>query len=145
MHNLMLIEECYQRFTKNLNFLLPEGIFLINLELLYHFDLLHFQPHIAHHKKTNLTQYFHIVETPEKLTLINSEFIIWIIPDHLDQIPVTYTLIAINHEERDPQLEAAFIASGVYNNSNLVLKVLEQFLIEIQDTEGVLLQLSATA
>lgn len=145
MRNLVLIEEYYQKFMKDLNFWLPEGVFLINLELLYHFDLLHFQPHISHHQKTNLTQYFHIVETPEKLTLINPEFIVWIIPDHLNQIPVTYTLIALNHEERDPQLEVAFIASGVYNNSNLVLKVLEQFLIEIQETEGLLSQLSATA
>ncbi len=140
MHNLSLIEEYYNKFIKNLYLWVPEGIFFINLELLHHFDLLHFQP-ISRKKNSNLTSHFHIIESSEKLTLINDEFIVWIIPDRMDQIPITHTLIALNHTDREPQLEVAFIASGVYNTSKLVLKVLENFLIEIQDNENALANL----
>jgi len=50
----------------------------------------------------------------------------------------TYALIALNHGETEPQLEAAFIASGVYNSSALVSKVLEKFLLDIQENERTL-------
>lgn len=137
MHNLEVIEECYKKFIKSLNFWIPEGIYYIDLQLLHHFDLLHFQPPITR-KDPVLTRYFHMVESPEKITLFNDEFVVWIIPDKIEHHSVTYTLIALNPSDREPQLEAAFIASGIYNTSKLVLKVLEKFLIEIQETETLL-------
>lgn len=134
MHNLSMIEECYKKFTKRLNFWIPEGIYVVDLDLLHRFDLLHFQP-ISQQKETKVIPGFHILESTEKLTLINDEFIVWIIPERMDYSPITYALIAINQDDREPQLEAAFLASGVYNNSKLVLKVLEKFLIDIQETQ----------
>jgi hypothetical protein len=80
----------------------------------------------------------HMIESADKITLVNNDFIVWIIPETRRQIPSTYTLIALNNEVRDPQLEVVFVASGVYNTSRLVLKVLEKFLMEIQETENVL-------
>ena len=53
------------------------------------------------------------------------------------------TLIALNHEEQ-PQLEIAFSTSGVYNSSRLVLRVLEKYLQEIQETEDTLKSLKNT-
>jgi hypothetical protein len=134
MHNLSLLEECYKKFAKNLHSLIPEGIYFVNLELLYHFDLLHFQP--CHgHQNSVLPRYFQLIESPEKIILLNDEFVIWIIPEQVDHIHLTYVLIALNQGELEPQLEIAFIASGVYNSSNLILKVLDKFLIEIHETE----------
>ncbi len=146
MHNLAVIEECYKKFVKSLDSWIPEGIYFIDLELLHRFDLLHFQPTGDRKNFINpiLTRYFHIVESPEKITLINDEFVVWIIPDRLDQHPITYTLIALNPHNKEPQLEAAFIATGVYNTSKLVLKVLEKFLLEIQDTEETLSEFEET-
>lgn len=138
MHNLALLEEYYNKFIKGLNTWNSEGLYVVNLELLHHFDLLHFQPQMEH-PEPNLTCYFHLFESPEKITLINDEFIIWIIPEKAEQQPaLTYTFIALNRGEREPQLEVVFITSGVYNSSKLVLKVLEQFLIEIQEVEATL-------
>ena len=134
MHNLSLIEESYQKFIKNLDYWIPEGIYSINLDLLQHFDLLHFQP-TGERKDTPLSGSFHIIETPEKITLINDQFIVWIIPDKADDQPLTYALIALNKGNQEPRLEAAFIASGVYNSSRMVLKTLEKFLLEIQENE----------
>lgn len=144
MHNLALLEEYYKKFSQKLNSLNPESIYFVNLELLYHFDLLHFQPHVDYQDPT-LTQYFHFIESPEKITLINDEFIIWIIPEKVEQRPpLTYTFVALNQGEKEPQLEVVFIAMGIYNTSRLVLKVLEQFLIEIQEMKALLTKFQET-
>ena len=145
MHNLSLIEEYYRKFINNLSFWIPEGIYFINLELLHHFDLLHFQPS-GNRKDPILTRYFQIIEFPEKITLINDEFVVWIIPDKVDNISMTHTLIALMPPSgQEPQLEVAFVASGVYNTSKIVLNVLEKFLVEIQETEKTLSRFQETA
>lgn len=144
MHNLTLIEESYKKFSKDLNFWLHDGMFYINLELLHHFDLLHFLPS-SDRKEQPLPGFFHIIESPDKITLINDQFIVWIAPDRSGLYPVTYTLIALNRgEQEEPHLEAGFIASGVYNSSRLVLKTLEKFLLEIQENEQTLSKIKNT-
>ncbi|WP_039356727.1 hypothetical protein [Candidatus Protochlamydia amoebophila] len=140
MHNLAMIEEYYKKFSKNLSYWIPDGIFYVNLDLLHHFDLLHFQP-LTKKKAQLIPRYFHIIESTDKITLVNDDYIVWIVPDQLDDLPVTYTLIALNKPEEDVHLEATFIASGIYNNSKIVLKILESFLAEIQDNEQQLSQL----
>lgn len=135
MHNLTLLEECYKKYIRSLYYWIPEGIFTVNLELLEHFDLLHFRTFNS--REPLLSQNFHIVDSPEKITLVNKEFVIWIMSDHIDHIPVTYTLIALNRGEY-PVLELAFVASGVYNTSKIVLRILEKFLVEIQENEDMI-------
>jgi hypothetical protein len=143
MHNLTIINEYYKKFIKDLSLSSPEGVYFVNLDLLYHFDLLHFQPNYSH-KDPTLTSSFYVFESQEKITLFNQEFIIWIIPVKEELSAFTYTLIALNSDEREPQFEVAFITSGVYNTSSLVLKILEKFLIEIQETETTLANIQKT-
>ena len=78
--------------------------------------------------------YFHVVETPEKVTLFNNQFAIWIVPKMVGDIATTITLVALIHGE-DPRLEIAFSTQGVYNTPKYVLKVLRHFLTEVIDTE----------
>lgn len=132
MDNLSLIEEHYKKFVLDLNSWLPEGVMVINLELLDQMDLLstHQEPILD----PSLNRYFHVIETEEKITLVNSEFVVWIVPSYNELIPSTYTFIALN-KQNSPKLEMAFITSGVYNSSRLVLRVLEKLLKEIQETE----------
>jgi hypothetical protein len=141
MYDLSLIEAYYDKFTKDLDLWNPEGFYSLNLTLLHHFDLLHFQPLSLQPQEANITRYFHMIESPEKITLVNNDFIVWIIPERREQMPLTSILIALNDEVHDPRLEVVFVASGVYNTSKLVLKVLEKFLMEIQETENVLTHL----
>lgn len=137
MDNLALIDEYYKKFIDNLYDWIPEGVYFINLELLHHFDLLHFQPSFP--KDSLVFKRFYIIESQEKVTLMNPEFIVWITPDQRNpHFSSTYILIALNQENREPKLEVAFIASGIYNSSHFVLKTLEKFLIEIQETEHAL-------
>lgn len=133
MHNLYLIEECYKKYIKNLSYWIPEGIYNVNLLLLQQLDLLHFYP--SYYQEESVTGNFQIIETPEKITLINDQFVVWVITDQ--ESHSSCVLIALNREDY-PHLETAFVASGVYNTSKLVLKVLEKFLFEIAESERVL-------
>jgi len=136
-HQLPLLDELYKKFISNINDWLPEGITDVNLELLHKFGLLHY--HTVDKDYRPLTRYFQVKETPEKITLINEQFVIWIVPEKVNETPITYTFIALNHS--DPakiQLEIAFSTWGIYNSSRLVLRVLEKFLYEIQETENLL-------
>lgn len=138
MENYSLIEESYQKFVKNIDEWIPEGIYQVNLSLLHHFDLLQFHPKGEHGEDPLFHRYFRMSESSEKITLINDEFIVWIIPDKSGVSDITHALIALNKGGEEPQLEAAFIASGVYNNSRLILLLLDKFLNEIHETEAAL-------
>lgn len=134
MYNFSNIEDSYQKFIKEIESFIPEGIYEVNLALLHHFDLLKFQPS-GEDRNPLVNRYFHLLESPEKITLVNDEFIVWIVPGSREHVPITHTMIALNKGEQEPQLEASFIASGIYNNPKLVLKILEKFLMEIHETE----------
>lgn len=140
MDNPTVLEACYKRYIKDINKWLPDGIVDTDLELLHKLDLLHF--HRRNANDSALTRYFHVVESEEKLTLVNEQFIVWIVPEKLDDVPVTITLIALNKED-EIQLEMAFTTSGIYNNSHLVLRLLEKFLQDIQSTEDLLAKLES--
>lgn len=132
MYDIKLLEKYFNKYIENLNENLPEGTINVDIELLKKFDLLNY--HDSEKNDQGLTRYFHVIESNEKITLINDEFIIWIVPEKLHDLPFTYTLIALNHSDH-PQLEMCFITTGVYNTSRLVLRVLEKFLFEIQENE----------
>lgn len=138
MNNPALLEACYKKYIKNMEEWLPDGVIDVNLELLHRLDLLHYHRKIP--EDSMLTRYFHIVESEDKLTLVNDDYIIWIVPEKIDFVPMTITLIALNKDD-EVRLELAFTTSGIYNNSQLVLKVLEKYLQEIQNTEDLLTSL----
>lgn len=139
MDDISQLEECYNKYIRNIGKWIPEGIIDIDLKVLKHFGLLNY--HLKDKKDPALTRYFHVIETAEKITLVNDQFVVWIVPEKINNTPITYALIALNHPDQT-HLELAFAASGVYNSSKLVLRVLEMFLQEIQETEEMLNKLT---
>lgn len=133
--NITNLDKYYNKFIKDLAHCLPDGIIEVNIILLHRLGLLNY--HNPHNCKFSLTRYFHVIESSEKITLLNEQFVIWIVPEKIDNVPITYTLIALNHPE-GPHLETAFCTWGIYNSSRLVLRVLEKILYEIQETEDLL-------
>lgn len=136
MRNLSHLEEYFRRFYKKVTTESSESVVHINLAVLQSFDLLNY------HNKLNtdsfsLTRYFHVIETSEKITLINDDFIVWIVPEKIENLNFTFTIIALNRPN-EPKFELAFVNSGIYNTSRLVLRVLEKFLREIQENEDLL-------
>jgi len=136
MLNPIQIEEAYREFIGNLPNWAHDGITPIDLKFLHDQGLL---PVLQEDKgdPDDLTQYFHVVESVEKVTLFNEQFIVWIIPKMEGDQPLTYVLIALNHPEK-AHLEVVFATRGVYNTPRYVLKVLQHFLVDMLETEETL-------
>jgi len=136
MLNPIQLEEFYQEYFNNLEKWAHDGIIHVDLELLHDFGILE---SISEEEddSDDLTQYFHVIESVEKVTLFNEQFVVWIIPRMEDEEATTYVLIALSQEEK-PQLEIVFATTGVYNTPRYVLKVLQHFLIDMLETEATL-------
>lgn len=138
MNNITIIEESYRKYIKDINKWLPEGVVDVDLPLLQKLGLLNYHDPLK--RDPRLTRYFHVLESNDKITLINEIFVVWIVPDKIGASAVTYTLIALNPSH--PHLELAYSTTGVYNSSRLVLRVLEKFLEEIQENEDLITHLN---
>ena len=126
----LVIDEHFKKFIQDMPTFLPDGAIEIDIDFLERLNLLKLDK--LH--DTSLTRYFNVVESPEKITLINDEFVIWIIPDSTKSVPHTLVLVALNNNGI-PHLELAFRASDIYNSSKLVLRILEKLLSDIQENE----------
>jgi len=136
MINPNVLEESYHEFSGNLSKWAPDGVLQVDLKLLDELGLLS-NAQIEQSASDNLTHYFHIIETPDKVTLFNEQFAIWIIPQLIENLPRTMTMIALLHSNK-PHLEIVFTTSGVYNTPKYILKILQHFLAEVQDTEAII-------
>ncbi|MDE3045608.1 MAG: hypothetical protein KGJ02_03075 [Verrucomicrobiota bacterium] len=139
MLNPMQIEESYKEFMANLGDWLHDGITHIDLKFLHEADILQTLQDDKG-EPDDLTQYFHVIESVEKVTLFNEQFIVWIIPKMESDQPVTYVLIALNQPEK-AHLEIVFTTHGIYNTPRYVLKVLQHFLIDTLETEATLISI----
>lgn len=126
------LEIDYQKYICNLKEFAPDGVVEIDLSLLQELGLLSCADEES--DETSLTHNFYVVESPDKLTLFNQKYVVWIVPKLIDQTPTTYTLIALN-DKKQRHLEMVFSTSGVYNHSSLVLRILEKFLEQIEENE----------
>ncbi len=136
MFNPVEIENLYNKYIGNLSEWAHDGLISVSLALLYDLGLLDNFDDIGD-DSDDLTQYFHVIESAEKVTLFNEQFIIWIIPRMEQDNPITYVLIAF-HSAGKTNLEIVFTTSGVYNTPKYVLKVLQHFLLDMLETEATL-------
>lgn len=113
---------------------LQDGIVKVDLALLKRFNLLNKTPEEEKEQQTQFPFYFHVIESQEKVTLFNNQFVVWIIPKVVEELPTTLTLIALTQKD-DLRLEIAFSTAGVYNTPKYVLKILRHYLSEVIDTE----------
>lgn len=138
MINPIVLEDAYEEFNQNLQKWIPDGIIHVDLHLLHEMGLLN-SAELEHSiNEANLTLYFHIIETSDKVTLFNDQFVIWIVPQLIDENPTTTTLIALLQGNK-PRLEIVYRTTGVYNTPKYILKILQHFLTEVQDTEAIIL------
>jgi hypothetical protein len=136
MLNPVKIEEVYREYVDNLSELAHDGLISVDLNLLHELGLL--EDFINDNNDSDdLTQYFHVIESAEKVTLFNEQFLIWIVPKMEQDNPITYVIIALVSGEKI-NLEVVFNTSGVYNTPKYVLKVLQHFLLDMLETEATL-------
>ena len=143
MLNPAQIEQTYKEFMGSLPGCAHDGILSIDLGFLYDQGLLNTLA-TSEDDSEDLTQYFHVIESSEKVTLFNDHFIVWIIPKMEGDQPMTYVLIALNQEEK-AHLEIVFTTHGVYNSPRYVLKVLQHFLSDVLETEATIISIEKNA
>jgi hypothetical protein len=141
MDKIAELDSSYEKFIQHLPELIPDGITVVDLQLLQGMGLLQEGPQTAH--SPSLTRFFHVVESKDKITLFNDQFAIWIVPEKINNEPTTLVLIAVKSNSK-LRLDMAFSISGIYNTSRLVLRVLEKQLSEIQENEDLIAYLSET-
>ena len=136
MLNPAEIENYYKQFMANLADLAHDGIVSVDLSLLHELNLLK-DPDQIKDDPEDLTQYFHVIENQDKVTLFNEQFLVWIVPKTEQEVPLTYVLIALNAPNKT-SLEVVFTTAGVYNTPKYVLKVLQYYLLDMLETEATL-------
>jgi len=134
MLNPVQLENSYREFVSDLDQWIPEGVDAVDLSYLNSFGLLNRANECLSSLDLPVTHYFHVIETAEKITLFNDQFVVWIVPQSIDGLSATFTFIALVESE-SPRLEKAFYTAGVYNSSRIVLRLLERVLDEIHETE----------
>ncbi len=136
MLNPVQIENLYKEYTENLSQIAHDGVVTVDLSLLHELNLLENADQIKDDPE-DLTQYFHVIESSEKVTLFNEQFVVWIVPKNEQDNPLTYVLISLINNEKN-SLEIVFTTSGVYNTPKYVLKVLQYYLLDMLETEATL-------
>jgi hypothetical protein len=136
MLNPSQLEDAYKDFTQNFQKRAPDGVINVNLAVLHELGLLN-HANFEQAPADSLMHYFHVVETPDKVTLFNEQFAIWIVPKMVDDSPSTLTFIALLLNNK-PRLEIVFSTAGVYNTPKYILKILQHFLTEVIDTESII-------
>jgi hypothetical protein len=132
------LEDSFNEFIEDLPAWIPDGIISVDLKMLDELGLLHQDDDESESEDDEqFPHYFHVIETDDKVTLFNHQFAVWIVPQMMDETPVTVTLISLITNDV-PSLELAFATSGVYNTPKFVLKVLRHYLTEVIDTESVI-------
>lgn len=130
------LEEAYGEFSRDLLKWVPDGVVCVNMDLLHNVGLLRHDV-LEQSAIDDLSHFFHVLETPDKVTLFNQQFAIWIVPQTIEEASSTLTYISLLNANK-PHLEIVFSTSGVYNSPKYILKVLQHFLQEVIDTEAVL-------
>lgn len=138
------LETTFQDFICHLDEKAHDGIIEVDLDLLNSLNLLDIHLLDHHLLFPSYADHFHMIETEEKLTLINQDFVIWILPYLTEKISSTYVLIANNTHDKS-NLELVFSASGVYNSSKMVLSILNAFLKEIKENEEMVHRLALSS
>lgn len=125
------LENAFDRFISDLPKYLPEGLFEVDLDLLQRLNLF---TETQATDQEYLNDSFFVMEASDKLTLFNQKYVIWIFPELVNNEAATCALIAMNQKDL-PRLETGFVTTGLFNNSALVLQILERFIEEIEDNE----------
>lgn len=127
-----VLEKFYHTFTNNLSHYLPDGIVEVTHDFLKEH---HINPDLIVTENEQPKSYY-VLETEEKITLLNENFVIWIIPTVNREVPVTFALIASIYDA-ELKLELCFSAADGLNAPHIVLKVLDYYVDEIEETNSI--------
>ena len=138
MVDIEQLDGFFQRLSANTGEFFPDGVVDINVKVLHTLDLLSdTSPAPYEAPASSLLQ---AVESDGRITLFNEKFALWIVPQANTSVPTTITFIARKTGETISP-EVAFRTQGIHNRSKTILRIIDRFLAEIQETESVIASL----
>lgn len=124
----------FDNLTKNTKDLLPDGILDINIKTLHTLHLLSEESSIDEVPESLLLQ---AVESEGKITLYNERFALWIVPQ-VGASPSATVVYVATHNDVEVKAELGFRTTGVHNKSKTILRLIDRFLADIQDTDSII-------
>jgi hypothetical protein len=126
------LSEAFEKAMTEFPHLPAESIIEVNLDVLEEMGLTDEGEYI--NPSEAFERSFKVVENSNRITLYNSQFVVWVLPEIIDGTPATYALIGLR-EKGGVKLEVVFLARGPFNSSRLVLRLLDRYLTNIQELE----------
>lgn len=131
------LNEYFDYLSNNTQELLPDGILDINLKTLQNLHLLSENTEGTTPQASTMLQ---AVESGDKITLFNERFVLWIAPQRNSEEPTTFVYVARRmNDQIKPEL--GFKTQGIHNRSKVIVRLIDHFLTEIQETDELLSQL----
>lgn len=131
------LDTYYQSLSQNTLELLPDGIIDVNIKTLQTLRLLTEEASSGEGTTAELLQ---AVETDGRITLFNERFALWIVPQ-VGASPSATVVYVATHQNDEVKAELGFRTSGIHNNSKTILRLIDRFLADIQETDSMLSQL----
>lgn len=128
-----LLDAKFKAIIKNIPQAIPDGIIEINDQIIKSFGV-----SLSNKEGSKSSQSrFYVIEAFDKITLINDQFVVWLFPFiRSESCKETLTFIA-RHDLPRFQMELAFSTKKQYNHPSIVLELLQCFLEEISENEGI--------
>lgn len=134
------LDTFFETLSQNTGDFLPDGIMDVSVKTLHHLHLLTEEASEGELQPSHLLQ---AVESDGRITLFNERFALWIVPQVGADPSCTIVYIA-THQDGDLRAELAFRTSGIHNKSKTILRLIDRFLADIQETDSLLSQLEKT-
>lgn len=131
------LDAYFETLSQNTQDLLPDGILDINIKTLHALHLLTDEPSPDEVQASHLLQ---AVESEGRITLFNERFALWIVPQ-VGAEPSSTIVYVATHRDDELKAELAFRTSGVHNKSKTILRLIDRFLADIQETDSLLSEL----
>jgi hypothetical protein len=130
------LDAFFDDLTQHTSDLLPDGILEINVKSLHALHLLS-ENISAPPGSTPASNLLQAIESGGKITLYNEKFALWVAPQKNADPSSTIVFIA-RRDEDALKPEIAFRTTGIHNRSKIILKLIDRFLLDIQETESVI-------
>ena len=137
MISIEQLDAFFEHLSTHTSDLLPDGILDINVKTLHALHLLSDTIPANGGSSNTLLQ---AIESGGKITLYNEKFALWIVPQKNADPSSTMVYIARRTED-EIKAEIGFRTTGIHNRSKTILKLIDRFLADIQETECVISKL----
>ena len=129
------LDAFFDTMSNNVSEMLPDGILDITVKTLHNLRLLGEEP--LEEGNEPVAHLLQAIESGGKITLFNDRFVLWIVPQQ-DVSPSSTIVYVAQHFDETIKPELGFRTTGIHNRSKTILKLIDKFLSEIQETDSVI-------